>query len=304
MKHSSKFRRSRGLTLIELLISMVIGLVVVGAVIVSMIGSGKAGRFQEAYSQMNEDAQIALSIISRDIQMAGYSNPTGLVNITPLTATPTMVLAFANLSPGNPVFGCDTGFANSSAAANSLVCGTATNAAIEVVYEADGRNTVPASGVPSDCLGNGLAGAAPFIARNRYFLTTSSASGASGRPELSCASSTAGNGSQPLVENIENMRISYGVSLPAPAPPNLPVPAQVVRYVSATQITTAGVTEWANVVSVRVCLLVRSAERVLTTGGAEDTLTYMDCAGASQTSSDGYLRRAYFSTAALRDKMP
>lgn len=302
MKHSSKFRRIRGLTLIELLISMVIGLVVVGAVIVSMIGSGKAGRFQEAYSQMNEDAQIALSIISRDIQMAGYSNPTGLVPVVPPTATPTMVLAFANLGPGNPVFGCDTGFLNPGAAANSLVCGTATTAAIELVYEADGRNTVPTGGgVPSDCLGNGLGGVAPFIARNRYFLTTSSASGSSGRPELSCASSTAGNTSQPLVENIEDMRIVYGVSLPAVVPP---VAAQVVRYVSASQIATAGVTEWANVVSVRVCLLARSAERVLTTGGAEDTLTYMDCAGASQTSSDGYLRRAYFSTSAIRDKMP
>ncbi len=288
--------RMKGLTLIELLISLVIGLVVVGAVIVSMIGSGKAGRFQEAYSQMNEDAQIALSILSRDLQMAGYSQPSDLVNIALPAATPSFVLTFASLGAGNIVFGCDTGFANPSVA--TVACGpaTVTTAAIEVAYEADLKNTVPQGtpSVPSDCLGNGIPVGPPYIARNRYYLSVSTTATTSGRPELYCASNNVANTGQPLVENIEDMKILYGVAVAA-------APTQVVRYVTAAQVAT--VPDWGNVISVRVCLQVRSAEPVLAPGG-EDVLTYLDCAGTSQTSVDGYLRRAYFSTSALRDRMP
>jgi type IV pilus assembly protein PilW len=60
------------------------------------------------------------------------------------------------------------------------------------------------------------------------------------------------------------------------------------------------VSEWGNVISVRICLLMRSADPVLS---AEDTRTYLDCGSASQTSNDNYLRRAYFTTATLRSKM-
>jgi hypothetical protein len=47
----------------------------------------------------------------------------------------------------------------------------------------------------------------------------------------------------------------------------------------------------------------RSAEAVIS---AEDAAlkSYLDCDGASQTSTDGRLRRAYFNTTALRSKMP
>jgi type IV pilus assembly protein PilW len=298
--------REQGLTLIELLISLVIALVVIGAVIVSIIGSGKGGRFQEAYSQMNEDAQIAFSILSRDLQMAGYSQPTGFTDILSGVpgATPTFALQFTNV-PGNSIFGCDTGFSNP--VATPLVCGTGTVAAFEVAYEADFNNTVRqgtgAAARPSDCLGNSIAGTAPWIARNRYYISTSTAANTSGRPELYCASDNASGIRQPLVENIEGMVILYGVSLSPPGPGVAPPVPQIVRYVTATQIASVGAAEWGNVVSVRICLIVRSAERVLSPGG-EDTLTYLDCADNSQTSNDGYLRRAYFSTSTIRDRMP
>ena len=304
MKPVSMRSRARGFSLVEILVSLVIGLVVVGAVLVSMIGSGKAGRYQAAYAQMNEDAQIGLSILSRDLQMAGYSQPTGLVNTTP-AATPTWQLSYGTLGASAHVMGCDTGFANVNAA--TVACGTATTPAFEVVYEADANNTVATTGVPSypsDCLGNKITGngdgvtvGPPYVAHNRYFISA----GNSNRPELYCASppNPPPNNivvpKQPLIENIENMKVWYGVSV-------LANPTQVVRYVTATDIATQGAAEWAKVISVRVCLLVRSAEPVLNTG--EDTLTYRDCDAASQTPTDRYLRRAYFTTAALRDKMP
>ena len=284
--------RSRGVSLIEILISLVIGLVIVGAVLISMIGSGKAGRYQAAFTQMNEDAQIGLSILSRELQLAGYSSPTGLAAVVPATVPPTQALVFGSLAGGTYVLGCDTGFVNPRAV--PLVCGVGTQAAFEVVYEADLLTTSPqgpGAGTPSDCLGNSIAGVAPFIARNRYFISTS----AYGRPELSCTSANAIFGPQPLLENIEALAVLYGVAVAA-------APTQVVRYVTATQIRAVGAAEWFNVISVRVCLLVRSTDPVL--DNTEDSPAYKDCSGTLQTPADRYLRRAYFTTAAIRDKMP
>ena len=191
MKRVALRSGERGISLIEMMISLVIGLVVVGAVIVSIIGSSKAGRFQSAYAQMNEDAQIGLSILSRELQMAGYSQPTALTS-----SGGNLVLASTTLGSNTFVFGCDTGFADPRAA--TLACGATSAAAFEVVYEADKDNTLLTSGKPTDCLGNAIAAGPPYVARNRYFLSTS----ASGRPELSCASDSTTNTAQPLIENI------------------------------------------------------------------------------------------------------
>jgi type IV pilus assembly protein PilW len=275
----------RGISLIELMISLVIGLVVVGAVLVSIIGSSNSGRFQSAYGQMNEDAQIGLSILSRDIQMAGYSEPTALVN-TGTVPMPVYVLNFGNLATA--IFGCDTGFSNP--VVTNVVCGAGVNAAIEATYQADIQSTVATGGVPSDCLGNAIAAGPPYIVKNRYYVSA----GNSGRPELYCAG--VGGSGQPLIENIDSMSILYGMQVAA-------APRQIVRYVTATSIAGVGAAEWNNVVSVRICLIVRSAQPVLNIGDG-DTLKYQDCAGVSQTSNDRYLRRAYFTTSTLRSRMP
>jgi type IV pilus assembly protein PilW len=291
MKPVSMPSRVRGISLIEMMISLVIGLVVVGAVLVSIIGSSKAGRFQSAYAGMNEDAQIGLSLLSRDLQMAGYAQPTALTSSG--GAAPTFSLTSTTLGVGAFVFGCDTGFADPRAAI--LVCGALATPAFEVAYEADANNTVLTGGAPSDCLGNRILVGPPYVARNRYFISV----GPAGRPELSCASDNAANTAQPLIENIEDMKIWYGVSV-------LALPTQVVRYVTATEIAALGAVaaaaEWNQVISARVCLLVRSADPVLNAG--DDTLSYLDCDSVSQTSNDRYLRRAYFTTASLRVRMP
>lgn len=297
MKHPISRLKMQGFSLVELLVSLVIGLVVVGAVLISYVGSGQTGRLQSAYAEMNENAQIGLSILSRDLLLAGYAQPTGVTGIPPNQV-------FSRTYSGNAVFGCENGFVSpntTGAVACNIGAGTP---ALEVVYEADLTNTVPTSGaVPSDCLGNQLrpvAGTLPgppaidyYHTYNRYYLAT----GATGRSELYCASRTqnaAGNPvpGQPLVDNVAAMKIWYGEA-------NAASPRQIVRYVSATPGT--GVTDWGRVISVRVCLLMRSSEPVLTPG--EDTLTYLDCDSATQTSADRHAYRAYFATTTLRNKM-
>jgi type IV pilus assembly protein PilW len=312
-------RRFRGVTLIEIMISMAIGLVVVGAVIVSFISSGKAGRYQTALSQMNQDAQIGLSMLAREVQLAGYSSPAGLTNNAAAGGTPNFIVSY-NVTWGGTntfIYGCDGTRGTSTFAdptATQLACGasvTPTTSGFGVVYEADLLNTVKigAAGAekPSDCLGNGLdpIGTATFaIARNRYYV----APGPSGRPELYCASSFNAGARTPLLENVEDMQVWYGTWVATPR--------QVGRYAKAGINTTASTVnfqntatpgEWNRVISVRICLLMRSAEPVfnetVVATGNEDTLTYLDCDSVTQTSSDRYLRRAYFTTATLRSMM-
>jgi type IV pilus assembly protein PilW len=114
------------------------------------------------------------------------------------------------------------------------------------------------------------------------------ASSSSGRSELHCASRQ-GAGGQPLVDNVAGMAVWYGEA-------NAASPRTLARYVRADAVT-----DWGLVLSVRVCLLMRSSEAVL--GSDEDTLTYLDCDSEQQTVADGFVRRAFFSTTTLRNKM-
>lgn len=289
MKQSTLQRRQRGFSLLEIMVSLVIGLVVVGAVLVSYMASGKAGKQQAAYAEMNENAQIALGILSRDLLLAGYASPTGLVTVGTVTT-------FGKTYAGRAVFGCNQGFATPNTL-GTATCGTTGTPSLEVAYEADLTNTVPTSTLPtepSDCLGNRLtATGAFFVTYNRYYLTSSSA----GRSELHCASAAQDaaanpNPGQPLVDNVDAMKIWYGEAA------NAASRSVVVRYVTADDVT-----DWNLIVSVRVCLLMRSSDPVLQSGGDEDTLTYLDCDSAQQTSNDRFLRRAYFTTTTLRNKM-
>jgi type IV pilus assembly protein PilW len=65
-------------------------------------------------------------------------------------------------------------------------------------------------------------------------------------------------------------------------------------------VVAANVTDFNNVLAVRVCLVVRSAEPVLP---ADEALSYATCNGGTQAVADRRLRRAYFMTATLRSKM-
>lgn len=313
-------RSQSGASLIEIMLSLAIGLVVVGAVLVSYLGSGQSGKYQNAYAQMNEDAQLALNILSREIQMAGYVNPTSVV-----AATQTLAGSFTDQAVG----GCDTGFAVAAAAPVAVVptawnvttgaptatnaaavnrtCGVGGSVAFEVGYEADIQNTVAsAGGFPTDCLGNSLQNVLvtptavfpPFYpVRNRYYVANNAASGL---PELYCRSNavTAAGVSiagQPIIENVQSIKVWYGMTgdESAVAPPR---PRRIVRYVNAA--TVAG--NWDRVVAVRVCLVLRSSERVVS---SDEATSYRDCDNVVTNITDGFLRRSYFTTASIRSRM-
>lgn len=349
----TNFRRPKGLrqiqgfSLIELMVSLTIGLVIVVAAMSAYLGAAGAGKMSEAQSRMNEDAQAALSILTQQIRMAG-NNPVQtnrVIDATPSLSSshnpvylPTPTYAGFTVAPTTftlaafSIRGCDGKFSNliSTSAtldtldASSCVSGTSTLPAdsIAINYEADQFNTLPTSaGKPTDCLGSGLTTvtatlpafvgtstpATPTttavsysIAENRFFIGTSTAIV---NPSLYCKGNGGGrtNAQQPLVENVEDMQFTYGTMNAT----TTSTTATVAGYLRADEVDGLGTTpadaatRWSKVLTVRICILVRSESQVVSdTASAK----YYNCAGTLASPTDRYLRRAYSTTVVLRNR--
>jgi type IV pilus assembly protein PilW len=263
-----------GFALVEILVALGIGLVVVGAVLSSYLSNGQTGRLQSAAAQMDEDAQIGLRILTRELLMAGYALPTSMNADTRV---------FNQSYDGRAVFGCDKGFSAAPSANPSTCAASGGTPAIEIAYEVDLYNSVVSNGKGTDCAGVALPASQNGITFNRYGVGSSSP----GRSELRCSS---GSSTIPLVDNVERLQFWYGQSDGGASP-------QLIRY------TQASGADFSRVMSVRVCLQMRSSEAP---AKAEDAAwqSYLDCEGVRRTAADGRLRRVYFSTIALRSKTP
>ncbi|MCZ8258104.1 MAG: PilW family protein [Polaromonas sp.] len=278
-----------GFTLIELLISMTLGMVIIGAMMVMYISGSTATRNAQAQGQMNEDAQMALSVFTQELRQAGY-NPTragGVKN---------------DLGQGGwNLFACNTGFADATVAnMSALTCGAGGGFALAVAYEGDlnsGKNTT--GGLPMDCIGNGVgaAGAPFYTMQSRIAITNNT---------LTCRGSGNLAQTQVLAENIESATVNF--ALTEPAVPN----SQNVRgYLSASGIAAPAdvslaalsvLDRWNKVVAAQVCVVIRSENPVLGDLGTSATKpTYQNCAGADVDIVDGRLRRAYRTTVLLRN---
>lgn len=74
MKHiSHAHRRQQGLTLLEILVALTMGLVVIGGTIQIYLSSSQSYRTQEALSRIQENGRFAMEILNREIRMAGFS---------------------------------------------------------------------------------------------------------------------------------------------------------------------------------------------------------------------------------------
>ena len=334
---SPRSSRNRGFSLIELLVSMTIGLVIVAAAGSAYLGASSAGKVAEAQSRMNEDAQAALNILTQQLRMAGNNpiqanraaafrnnpvfDPTYVGGTSTAYPSAAFTVSPAGYTTSNfSIVGCDGKFSNlTTTTLADLTCAGGTTTlpdSIAVSYEADRYNTVPtAGGLPTDCVGKTLnTVTATFsspagtlgtftVADSRFYIGTSTAIVS---PTLYCK----GNGgtslpttAQPLVENIEDMQFTYGTV----STTNTSTTATVAGYLPADQVVNdANLTllpladRWGKVLSVRVCILVRSE-----TFSAPDAASarYDDCQGNRNVSApDLRLRRAYSTTVVLRNR--
>lgn len=74
-----------GLSLVELMIAMVLGLIIISAVLYVFAGNRASYSHQESLSHIQESGRFALELLSRDIRMAGYIGCGNLREVDPVT---------------------------------------------------------------------------------------------------------------------------------------------------------------------------------------------------------------------------
>jgi type IV pilus assembly protein PilW len=290
--------RSPGFTLIEMMVSLAIGLCVVAAVIAAGVASLQGGRHNDAIAQMTEDAAFALAVMRLQVAQAGFSAPHavgdgGLV----LHAFPALagceaanfrdlqagILATANCEPTRP--------------------DPSTPDALEVAYEAsvlaggasNGILGGPGGREPLDCLGNSFAKTHDAATGDDFWLSDSKFYVANG--SLYCHGP--GNAAGAVVaQNVETLQVTYGMAtVPASASGSDPVLHDDVAPAPGSPL-------WAQVVSVTLCLQMRSEGKVLDKAATATLANWIDCRNAKRTATDGYLRRSFTSTIVLHNKLP
>lgn len=272
-------RMQEGFTLIELLVAMALGLLVLAAVYAGYVGVSRTTGVGRALSQITEDASAAMVMLRQHVNAAAYSAP---VAVPGSTGT-----AFGHKdSTSDWVHGCDADFADLSQPIASLACADHGSDALAVVYEVNEFNSITKrSGsvkVPMDCLGNSLPLVdGHYLSYSRFYLKDGA---------LYCLGPGNASG-QALVDNISDMQIVYGVSVAGGH--------VAASYKQAAEVSAAGA--WARVVSVRVCLIVRSADAVL-----DAPAPYQGCDPFEKptlpAAGDRHLYRSFTSTFVIQNR--
>ncbi len=121
-------RPQRGVTLIELMVAMVLGLIVAGGIVTVFLSTSSSNRAQVQMARLQEDGRFAVGRISDDLKMAGaqYCSGTGGVANTTSSGvdldglrTPTVLTANLNFAQNATAWG-STGYPAAPAAAYSL----------------------------------------------------------------------------------------------------------------------------------------------------------------------------------------
>lgn len=287
-----------GRSLVELMVAMVIGLIVIGSVWSIYLATSRTSSFSNVINRMNEDALIAMKIIGDQFKIAGFSIPRAIYSPNIINDGGVKKKNIDKNFNGAAVIGCDKGFVSHTVDSSNLTCKSISSngtSAFSIKYEADEFQSLSFGGRPVDCLGSQLPlggnaisdfdSTAYWLVENRFFISVDPR----GTPNLSCA----GNGnlflSQPLIQNVEDMHITYGVA------DNIDVGA-VKAYMSESEIISNGLT-WEQVVSAKVCLVVRSESPIL-----QDAMSIEGCRGEQLSSNDRFMRKVYKNTFSLRNK--
>ncbi|WP_018144618.1 MULTISPECIES: PilW family protein [unclassified Thioalkalivibrio] len=361
--HSRASKRSRGLSLIELMIALLIGLMLIAGAIQIFLGTSQTYRLHEGMSRVQENVRFGMETMQRDVRMAGFTgcarnlfnwlDPDGSEYSDALMGgMPVAGWEFSNTGPGDSyTLGTTGSWTNGAGEALSATIADAARPGSDVLVlnraerldvtlsgnpspPANTINTDGASGIPqgtiiaavtATCSGGDIwqktnQGTAVSLPKGvggnpgnitpdggfsqvydnnasiyewvsvAYFIGT----GANGEPALfrqrvgGAGAPTGGWPQEELVEAVENMQVLYGVD--------------TNNNKSANQyITAADVTDWDQVVSVRLSLLMASGDRV--NSQAESRTHTLLGTQIDRDQADRRIRQVATTTIGLRNRL-
>lgn len=275
-------RKQSGISLIEIMVAMVLGLFLAAGFFEIMNSSKQTYKAQSALAWLQADARFALQTIDEHLRLAG-ARSSSISNR--VDAFRNITLAAPDDAPVQLTFGAAqfvTGIDDNSNNQDNVLDGTDV---IAIRYQQ--RPNV----ITRNCLGNIVD--ANTNAVDIYYINNNF--------ELRCRS---GNQDQPLVNGVENLQILYGM-----ASNYTPGNPQVSCYLDASTLGSglgcSGL-DFNQVVSVRYGLLLHTAgedgKRLRTD---DDTSTYSLPGAEVQVNdqTDHRLRRVFSTTVSLRNRL-
>ena len=251
-------RSQRGITLIELMVGIAIGLLVVAVAISAlMVSRGVSGTVSDA-SSIQQQAAYALRLLGGQLRQAGSLrlnlNSSGAATTNELLAP----VAFEKRSDGS----ADTAYNFSLEQPTALFSGTGDSLTVGFQRYADPVFTnAVAQTLARNCVGGPGDTSGPATHK-----LVQSVFQLNGQNELTCNGN--GAGAQAIIQNVANFRVRYVVQ--SAAPPATTPGAPLTQYVAASAVT-----NWGQVQGVEVCLVLYGSEAIAMPDGS----SYTDCDG-------------------------
>ena len=261
--------KSRGFTLVELMVALVVSLLVAIAAISTLIVSRRGFLAVDAASELRDNARFAADLITR------VSVQTGFKDVNFSTQVATAAEQAANTPPD--ISGFNNAQFNTADITTSTAWGTQAGAGSDVLilrYQAVKKTSNPTDtstdGSMIDCAGNTIT-TAPTSRNDREISVFYIDTDASGEPSLMCAYLPTGATTftaTPLVRGVENFQVLYGIDAPAPVANQLftgtqdSVPHSYMRadqMVVGTTTSSSTYSNWRRVRSIRIGMVLRAA---------------------------------------------
>ena len=262
-----------GLSLIELLIAMVIGLFLLAGIASSYISSKKTSIQRDQMSLLEDNGRIALETLTKVIHHTGYS--TGDKSLLPFITKTADVTSVACSDGSQSVV--NTGLFT----ADRIVKDDSASDSIGVIFYGDNN-------LFKDCVGSELPVAcrtSPSKVYNSFYVSNGN---------LECVGSRV-NKAYVIAEGVENIQFLYGVDTNGDD--------LVDRYMKATDLALAAVgnaTIWKSIISVQVAILVRSSKPVKQSAESK-SYTLLDHSVTS--ANDKFKREVFTTTIRLRNTL-
>ncbi|MBA4112659.1 MAG: prepilin-type cleavage/methylation domain-containing protein, partial [Verminephrobacter sp.] len=249
-------RPQRGVTLVELLVGLTIGLLTIAVAMGAlMVSRGVSGTVSDA-SGIQQQAAYAMRVIGMQVRQAGSLR----LNLNPGTSTAAepylAAVAFETTIPAasSPLESFDP--------AQNTINGTASPVSLTVGFR---RYTEPVftnaaeQSLSRNCLGGPDDSTTTHQRLESIFALNGS--------ELRCNGN--GAGAQPIVQNVANFQVRYQLQDNATTPG-----ISTLKSVDASGVTSA---DWGKVQAVEVCLVLYGDEAIDLPAGSN----YTDCDGAT-----------------------
>lgn len=302
--------RSRGVTLLELMISVVIGLLLAAAASYLFVSTTRSSKTLDARAQQQETGAIVMEFIGRDLKQAGfypavYASDTS----TAFYGQYANIVDPTKVAYDQGIYGCSQGVFNTTVAIRACPAATAGEPdSLVINYFTSDNFGSDGIGTRRDCLRQGVdtapyniarsgggshttTVALPVLVSNVYSLGAAATNVIDNQTVSTRSFRCEGNGNQgsaqPLLSGVQQLQFRYGVNdgSTVEAPARFYTAAEVGALPNVP-INGETVTPWRRVQAVQVCVVVKTIDA--SARQVADQGSYIDCNGntVAYTASD------------------